>query len=164
MKRIISLGFIVVLTTLLISSCKSKQLVTEIQSAHEPAAPAPVNPEPSYVQEPQLEFPIQVEAEPVKEQEQVREESFKLASGETNRAALRKKYHVQVGAFRIHNNAKALRDKLEKEGNNPVLVENEQGMLRVIIASYDEYRPARDKIKQVQPTFPDAWILVQSKK
>ncbi len=150
-----------IIAVIAMSSCKSKQLVTEISSAHEPAqvVTPPVVYEPQTVT-PIVEFPEAVEQV---EEENTRFEAFRLAAGETNAAAMSKKYHVQVGAFRNHNNAKALRDKLAAEGNSPMMVENNQGMLRVIIASYDGYRDARAKIDQVKRTFPDAWILVQSK-
>lgn len=151
--------FIIALVAM--SSCKSKQLVTEISSAHEPAQDAVQSDAyESQTVTPIVEFP---EAVARVEEENTRSEAFRLAAGETNAAAMSKKYHVQVGAFRNHNNAKALRDKLAAEGNSPMMVENNQGMLRVIIASFDEYKDARAKINQINRTFPDAWILVQSK-
>lgn len=132
-------------------SCKSKQMVTEIKSATEPATTvAPVKETPK---------PVQVSTEP----EVTRSESFKLADGETNSAAMSKKYHVQVGAFSNHTNATNLRTKLVAEGNNALVVENENGMLRVIIASFDAYGDARAKIDQIRATYPDAWVLVQKK-
>ncbi len=76
---------------------------------------------------------------------------------------MNKKYHVQVGAFGNHTNAINLRNKLVSEGNNALVVENENGMLRVIIASFDEYKDARAKIDQIRATYPDAWVLVQKK-
>ncbi len=142
-------------------SCKSKQIVTEIQSATEPATvTAP---------EPQIVTPIV--SEPVAppapvapaEPEVTRSESFKMADGETNQAAFSKKYHVQVGAFKNHNNARNLREKLISQGHNSFVVENDTGFLRVIIGSYDEYRDAKAKINQIKATYPDAWVLVQKK-
>ncbi len=135
-------------------SCKSKQLVTEIASAHEPAtveAPAVV------------ETPQPVATTP-SIPEVTRSEAFKLAAGETNSAAMSKKYHVQVGAFGVHDNARNLRARLVNEGNDALVVENDKGMLRVIIASFDTYQEARTKIDQIRDSYPDAWVLVQSKK
>lgn len=143
---------LVTFISLSLFSCKSKQLVSEIKGANVPATtevasqPAPT---------PQVNVPVQPEV--------TRSESFKLAAGETNTAAMAKKYHVQVGAFSNHNNAINLRAKLVNEGNNALVVENENGMLRVIISSYNEYSEARAKIDQIKGTYPDAWVLVQKK-
>ncbi len=151
MNRTIRLFFLVAVVSMSLFSCKSKQKVTEIKSATTPAtteAPAPPPaPAPTMVAEPEV----------------TRSESFKLAAGETNSAAMNKKYHVQVGAFSNHSNAINLRAKLVAEGNNALVVENASGMLRVIIASFDEYRDARAKIDQIRATYPDAWVLVQKK-
>lgn len=135
-------------------SCKSKQIVTEIQSATEPATvTAP---------EPQVVTPI-VSVPVSSEPEITRSESFKMADGETNQAAFNKKYHVQVGAFKNHDNARNLRAKLIAQGHNSFVVENDTGFLRVIIESFDEYGDARAKINQIKATYPDAWVLVQKK-
>ncbi|OJV44728.1 MAG: hypothetical protein BGO29_15225 [Bacteroidales bacterium 36-12] len=133
-------------------SCKSKQAVTEIKSATTPATTvAPVQEAPKPV--------VNQPAEP----EVTRSEAFKMAAGETNSTGFNKKYHVQVGAFQNHDNARNLRSKLASEGNSALIVENENGMLRVIIASFDEYADARAKINQIRGTYPDAWVLVQKK-
>lgn len=155
MNRILRLFFFASLIGTTMLSCKSKQLVTEIKSANTPAvtvAPAPVP-----------EAPKPTEQVAPAQPEVTRSESFKLAAGETNNAAMSKKYHVQVGAFSNHSNARNLRAKLVAEGNSAVVVENEKGMLRVIIASFNEYREARAKIDQIRDVFPDAWVLVQRK-
>lgn len=150
MNRTIRL-LLVTFISLSLFSCKSKQLVSEIKGANVPATTEVVS----------QAAPTQVK---VAEQPEItRSESFKLAAGETNTAAMTKKYHVQVGAFSNHNNAINLRAKLVNEGNNALVVENENGMLRVIISSYDEYSEARAKIDQIKGTYPDAWVLVQKK-
>lgn len=152
MNKALHLFFFVAVISLTMMSCKSKQIVTEIKSATEPAT--------TTVQVTEAPKPVtQVSTQP----EVTRSESFKLASGETNSAAMNKKYHVQVGAFSNHTNATNLRAKLVAEGNNALVVENENGMLRVIIASFDVYSDARAKIDQIRATYPDAWVLVQKK-
>jgi cell division protein FtsN len=150
MNRTIRL-LLVTFISLSLFSCKSKQLVSEIKGANVPAttevAPKPVAPKPVVSTQPEV----------------TRSESFKLAEGETNTTAMGKKYHVQVGAFSNHDNARNLRVKLVNEGNNALVVENESGMLRVIISSFDEYAEARAKIDQIKGAYPDAWVLVQKK-
>jgi len=134
-------------------SCKSKQKVTEIPAANQPATTVsttpPVTAPPTAVNRNQSQNEV------------TRSESFRLAEGETNNAALSKKYHVVVGAFGNHENARRLRNTLTGQGNNALTVQNESGMLRVIIASFDEYSQAKARIEQIKGTYADAWVLVQ---
>lgn len=133
-------------------SCKSKQKVTEIPAATKPAT-STVTTTP----------PVTAPATAVSstQNEVTRSESFRLAEGETNNAALSKKYHVVVGAFGNHENARRLRNTLVGQGNNALTVQNDSGMLRVIIASFDEYTQAKSRIEQIKSVYPDAWVLVQ---
>ena len=52
---------------------------------------------------------------------------------------------------------------MQNEGYTPVLVENEQGMLRVIVTSFEtkaEAEKSRDAIRsKYRPNFQDAWVL-----
>lgn len=153
MNKTIRVLFLVAITATTLVSCKSKQKITEIPGAAVPATTVNV---PAETQ------PVQSVAQST-QAEQTRSEAFKLASGETNVNAMNMKYHVVVGAFSNHNNARNLRAKLVNEGNNALMVENETGMLRVIIASYNEYSEARAKIDQIRSTYNDAWVLVQKR-
>jgi cell division protein FtsN len=75
------------------------------------------------------------------------------------------RYNVVVGSFINHTNAKSLRDRMEDQGYKPILAQNEKGMYRVIVASFDERSKAvveRDNIKErFAPEFFDAWLLEQ---
>lgn len=154
MNKTIRLFLFAGIISLSFSACKSKQIVTEIQSATEPATTtAPVQ-EVDVTED-------QVVASP--EPETTRSESFKMADGETNTAAFNKKYHVQVGAFKNHDNARNLRNKLVAQGHNAFVVENDTGFLRVIIESFDDYGDARAKINQINDEYPGAWVLTQKK-
>jgi len=130
------------------TSCKSKQKVAEISGASIEATEktntqtTPAN---------------TVTAVP----ENTRNEKFNLAEGETNTAAFNNKYHVVVGSFSIQQNAKNLQSTLKNEGNSAIVVVNEQGMFRVLIASFNDYSEARARINQISSRFPDAWVLVQ---
>lgn len=155
MNKTIRVLFLVAITATTLVSCKSKQKITEIPGAAVPATTVNVPAETQTVQQ----APVTTNTQP----EQTRSESFKLASGETNTNAMNMKYHVVVGAFSNHNNARNLRAKLVNEGNNALMVENETGMLRVIIASYNDYTEARAKIDQIRSTYNDAWVLVQKR-
>ena len=60
-------------------------------------------------------------------------------------------------------NAYSLKERMQNEGYHAVLGENEQGMLRVIVSSFDDKADAaasRDAIKaKYAPNFQDAWLL-----
>ena len=90
-----------------------------------------------------------------------RTEKINAAQGED--ASRLKRYSVVVGSFKNKTNAYALKERTQNDGYNAVLGENEQGMLRVIVASFDNKADAadsRDAIKaKYAPNFQDAWLL-----
>jgi len=90
-----------------------------------------------------------------------RSEKINVAQGEDGSRL--KRYSVVVGSFQNKTNAYSLKERMENDGYNAVLGENEQGMLRVIVASYDDKADAadsRDRIKaKYAPNFQDAWLL-----
>lgn len=64
-------------------------------------------------------------------------------------AASLKKYSVVIASLSVKLNAESLKTRMQNEGYNVILVENEQGMYRVIVASYDDRAMAasqRDEI------------------
>lgn len=91
----------------------------------------------------------------------IRQERLNTLDGED--ASRLKTYSVVIGSFQNHTNANALKERMESAGYKPVLASNEQGMLRVIAASFDsrsEAEAARDKLKELfAPNFSDAWLL-----
>lgn len=74
-----------------------------------------------------------------------------------------KMYSVVIGSFQNATNARSLKERMTSEGFNPILAQNEQGMYRVIVTSFDTKAEAvrsRDAIKSMYtPAFQDAWIL-----
>lgn len=135
------------------TACKTKQKVTKIPGANveakAPEATTPAQTAPAATT-PEYSGP-----------EVTRNEKFSLAEGETNADALKFKYHVVVGSFKNKDNARGLVSTLRGEGNNALMVVNEQGMFRVLIASFDTYAQARSRISQINSRFADAWVLVQ---
>jgi cell division protein FtsN len=93
--------------------------------------------------------------------ESVKQENVKLASGED--ATGLKKYSVVIGSFKNRTNAYSLKERMIDEGYRPVVAENDFGMLRVIVTSFDSKADAarsRDAIKsKYAPNFQDAWLL-----
>lgn len=91
-------------------------------------------------------------------------------------AANLKNYSVVVASLSVKLNAESLKTRMQNEGYNVILAENEQGMYRVIVASYDDKASAaaeRDNIYQKYSAlgntdylrktfgvpFNDLWIL-----
>ena len=151
MKKIVGMFLMAAIVLAGSTSCKSKQKVTEISGANVEAT-AKTN---------TAAATASTTATAATETEKTRNEKFSLAEGETNIAAFNSKYHVVVGSFSIQQNAKNLQRTLNSEGNNALVVVNEQGMFRVLIASFNEYTQARERINQINTRFPDAWVLVQ---
>ena len=151
MKKILGMFLMAAIVLAGSTSCKSKQKVTEISGANVEAT-AKTN---------TASATASTTATAASETEKTRNEKFSLAEGETNIAAFNSKYHVVVGSFSIQQNAKNLQRTLNSEGNNALVVVNEQGMFRVLIASFNEYTQARERINQINTRFPDAWVLVQ---
>lgn len=151
MKKIVGMFLMAAIVLTGSTSCKSKQKVTEISGANVEAT-AKTN---------TAAATASTTATAATETEKTRNEKFSLAEGETNTAAFNSKYHVVVGSFSIQQNAKNLQRSLNSEGNNALVVVNEQGMFRVLIASFNEYTQARERINQINTRFPDAWVLVQ---
>ncbi len=146
-RLVIALGIIIMAS----SACKTKQKVATIPGANVPATTNTV------VEKPKTVENVAVSTEP----EVTRNENFSLADGETNSDALKYKYHVVVGSFGKQSNAKGLQSTLNSEGNRAVVVVNEKGMFRVFMASFNDYKLAHAKIKQIANRFPDAWVLVR---
>jgi cell division protein FtsN len=167
MKKAIQLFAVLLIGGLMFSACKSQQVIT-IPNAHAVAGAPAVNQTPVIVSTPppsQTEVIVLTPPPPVTpvavQPEEVRDERFTLAAGETNTAAMTQKYHVVVGSFRSQDNARGLQATLNREGNNAVIVVNEQGMFRVLLNSYPTYNEARARILQINRRFSDAWILIQ---
>ena len=148
MKKVLGLMLLAAVVLAGSTSCKSKQKVVNISGSDIEAAETKPVTQPVVVEE-------------IESKETTRGEKFNLADGETNSDAFNKKFHVVVGSFGVQNNAKNLQRTLNSEGNSAIVVVNEQGMFRVLIASYDEYALARNRISQISNRFPDAWVLIQ---
>jgi cell division protein FtsN len=93
--------------------------------------------------------------------ESVRQEKVNIVQDD-NYSAL-KRYSVVIGAFQNRTNANSLKERMANEGYRPIVAENDYGMYRVIIASFDnraDALKARDAFKtKYAPGFRDAWLL-----
>ncbi len=147
MSKGVRLFFITAIIVLAFTGCKSKQKIASIPGGNIPA------------QTEKTATSTIPQVEPNAGEEVTRNESFKLSEGDAD--LLKFKYHVVVGSFKSQINAKGLQTALIDEGNKAFVVVNEQGMYRVLVASYNVYSDARTKINQIKDRFADAWVLVQ---
>ena len=133
-------------------SCKSKQ--SAYKAAYEQAKEREIS----------SDEPTDEEIAPVtksKDSGETRQEKTTPVEGEDADAI--KLYSVVVGSFKNRTNAFSLKERMQNEGYTPVLGENEQGMLRVIVTSFEtkaEAEKSRDAIRaKYRPNFQDAWVL-----
>ena len=154
MKKIGLLGIVLCLALACCMSCKSKQsayqAAYEQAKAREMAGPADDN-------------EITPVTKPIATNE-TRQERITPIAGE-NAAGIRL-YSVVIGSFQNRTNAYSLKERMEREGYMPILAENEQGMLRVILTSHDtraDAEKSRDAVRsRYYPNYQDAWILQRS--
>ncbi|MFT3738862.1 MAG: SPOR domain-containing protein [Breznakibacter sp.] len=75
-------------------------------------------------------------------------------------------YYVILGSFKILDNAKNFRSQLSNEGFRPVILENENGLYRISVASSNDEQPARNRIAEIRSNYAqysDVWLLVRKK-
>lgn len=136
-------------------SCKPKQ--SAYKAAYEQAKEKEMS-EPVVVEE---EEEVVTVSKPRTSNASVRQEKVTAISGED--ASGLKRYSVVIGSFKNKTNAVALKERMQNAGYSPILAQNDQGMLRVIVTSFNDKADAadsRDAIKaKYAPNFQDAWLL-----
>jgi len=73
-----------------------------------------------------------------------------------------KQFSVVIGSFVNRTNAESLKNRMQTQGFSPVVVQNEKGLYRVIVATFDtraEATAQRNAVKNRFPEFFDAWLL-----
>lgn len=144
-------------------SCKPKQSAYKAayEQAKEKETTAPVTTDDEIAEETYEEEEIAPVSKPRTTGATTRSERITAAEGED--ASRLKRYSVVIGSFKNKTNAYSLKERMQNEGYHAVLGENEQGMLRVIVSSFDDKADAaasRDAIKaKYAPNFQDAWLL-----
>jgi cell division protein FtsN len=153
MKKILLFGA-AISCVFMLGSCKSKS--SAYKTAYEQAKSSDNN----WEEEDEIDDTEVLTSEEVS-YESVKQEKVKPASGEDESGL--KKYSVVIGSFKNRTNAYSLKERMIDEGYRPVVAENDFGMLRVIVASFDSKADAarsRDNIKsKYAPNFQDAWLL-----
>ncbi|MDR0507288.1 MAG: SPOR domain-containing protein [Dysgonamonadaceae bacterium] len=144
-----------------LNACKSKQ------SAYRRAYEAAKAKELQESKPQQNNFVEVVEPAPVyRPKIQEPEESFQIERvTSVEGSATVRRYNVVIGSFINATNARSLKNRMERQGYKPVMAQNEKGMYRIIIASYDDRASAimeKNEIKdRFAPEFSDAWLLQQ---
>ena len=140
----------------------STPVVREPEQAKEIAKPQEVVAEPVFVPIPVVEPEPTPEPTPApvvaEEKEVTRAEKFEVVEGQEN--VVLKKYHVVIGSFGNKDNALRLQAQMRPQ-YEPILVQNDKGMYRVLLMTYDTYNEAKTKIAEVRSQFPDAWVLIR---
>ncbi len=70
----------------------------------------------------------------------------------TDAAGLRK-YSVVIASLSVKLNAESLKGRMENEGHSVILAQNQQGMYRVIVASYNDRAQAAAKRDEIYRTY-----------
>lgn len=74
------------------------------------------------------------------------------------------KYYVIIGSFKVLDNARNFRQQLMAEKFTPTILENENGLFRVSVASYDDETMARSRIADIRAQYDkysDVWLLIR---
>ncbi len=134
-------------------SCKPKQ--SAYKAAYEQAkAKETTAPVETYTEEDNVVAPV---SKPRTSDVATRSERIRAAQGEDANGL--KRFSVVIGSFKNKTNAYSLKERMQREGYRALLGENEQGMLRVIISSFDSKADAVDSRDAIRSRFNDAWIL-----
>lgn len=147
-KRLVFILAVVVAVGM--SSCKSKE--SAYKAAYEKAQEKPV----AEVVEEEAAAPA---PKPVVIVKRTSDASVKSEKVTTVAGSGLKAYSVIVGSFGIKTNATGLQEQLISKGFKALVVQNAQGMFRVVAASYDDKASAADERDNLRSKFPDAWLL-----
>ena len=136
----------------LLSACKSKQ--SSYAQVYEAAQQKAIE----EAQEDEVFVQVEKPQPPTAEKFQVEKLTSVDGSGV-------KDYSVVIGSFTVKTNADSLKERMINQGYNAMLAQNERGMYRVIVATYDnrvDAVNARERVKERHaPDFSDAWLLQQ---
>jgi cell division protein FtsN len=85
-------------------------------------------------------------------------EQFTLVMGRTENLS---EYNIVARSFINRTNARGFYTQMADKGYNAALVQNEEMMYRIIIASYINKEEAEKNLKDIQATYPEAYILIK---
>lgn len=157
----------VVLTALTMGSCRSSKTLSQATAVANPASQQAEEVAPIVYTNPQRTNNTQAPA-PVAQPGDKTESVTVVNQAD---AGLLKNYNVVVGAFGSKANADNFRNKMIGRGYNSFLVQNPQGLYRVVAGGYDYREQAVQVRDQIRTTYanddpgtcPMAWILIPAR-
>jgi len=149
MNKLFKLGLVF---TLLVSfgACKPKQ--SSFQSVYETAKEREMEENTqttTNVNKPA--YPVYDSSATNYDNEKVRQEKI-TAVYESDASGLRA-YNVVIASLAVKPSAEGLKTKMERDGYKVILAQNEQGLYRVIIASFDNKSSAVDKRNEITSVY-----------
>jgi len=154
-SKIYLLGFLVVCILFTLDSCKSKE--SAYKAAYEAAKQKEMQDEDAQdvtsVEKPKISYSTPSSTT-------VQKEKITVVDVPSSTA---QQFNVVIGSFINKTNATSLKERMQRQGYQAFLAQNERGMYRVIAATFSNRASAaseRDNIKnRFYPDFQDAWIL-----
>ena len=101
-------------------------------------------------------------AKPAVKEVVVKQEKVKII--ETQAGEKAGTYFVIMGSFKVLDNARNFRQQLMDEKFLPTILENENGLYRVSISSYDDESMARSRVADIRAKYEkyaDVWLLIR---
>ncbi len=95
----------------------------------------------------------------------MRKENFTFSQQSDIDSYGNKNFFVIVGSFGNYDNAIRLKNNLQGEGFNPIILKSESGYYRVCINSYTNETDARAKVHEIRQkysNFSDCWLLIKN--
>jgi len=85
-------------------------------------------------------------------------ENFNLVLGEKINVS---DFNIVARSFINRTNARGYFSQMEDNGYPAVLVQNEEMLFRIIIASFTSREDAENKLKEIKKIYPEAYILMK---
>lgn len=140
MKKVFQISLALLCLSFIATSCKPKQ--SAYKSVYEAAKEREM-------QETSNEFNTVVKPVGTLSPVEVSVRKEKVTPVYNSDAAGLKSFNVVIASLSVKLNAESLKSRMENEGYSVILAQNEQGMYRVILASYDEKQYAAEKRNEI---------------
>ena len=155
-SKIYLLGFLVVCILFTLDSCKSKE--SAYKAAYEAAKQREMQEDDTQsvtsLEKPKISYSTPSSTATVQK------ERITVVDDPSSTA---QQFNVVIGSFVNKTNATSLKERMQRQGYQAFLAQNERGMYRVIVATFSNRASAaseRDNIRsRFYPDFQDAWIL-----
>ncbi|MCX6257773.1 MAG: SPOR domain-containing protein [Bacteroidia bacterium] len=72
-----------------------------------------------------------------------------------------RRFYVVAGSFKSNKGAQKLSDELSALGSNPVILEPDNGRIRIAVFSSTDRQEAIQKLNSLKPEHPDYWLLAK---